>query len=77
MGSVRVVLQGGPLGGSEVSVPADASGVPTPRFTLPARASRDTNPGQLPPLLIYERHKKLPSGMWRFRYVGAEAQCDS
>ncbi len=74
MGSVRVVLQGGPESGSEVSVPADSSGVPTPRFTMPARGSN--KPGQLPPLLVYERHKRLPSGMWRFRYVGAEAQSD-
>lgn len=71
MGRIRVVLHGGPENGSEVNVPADAAGTPTPRFTLPARGHRD-QPGQEPPQLVYEREQQS-DGTWHFRYVGAEA----
>jgi hypothetical protein len=72
VGNIRVSLRGGPEDGREIHVPADSSGVPVPRITLPARLPR--NAQALPPLLIYERHDAPTSGQWEFRYVGAETQ---
>ncbi|MER7015482.1 hypothetical protein ABT324_28955 [Saccharopolyspora sp. NPDC000359] len=69
MPDIRVVLRGGPQDGSEVDVPADGSGKPIPRITLPARAR---NAQAVPPLLIYERGRRTPDGTWQFHYVGAE-----
>ncbi len=75
MGTVRVLLRGGPEDGHEVSVPTNAAGAPVPRFTVPARRP-DNGPlrtGQVPPQLVYERDDKAADGTWRFRYVGVES----
>lgn len=69
MPDIRVRLRGGPQDGNEVSVPADGSGKPVPRLTLPARAR---NAQAVPPQLVYERGRRGPDGTWVFDYVGAE-----
>ncbi|MGW5643737.1 hypothetical protein ACWEV3_13560 [Saccharopolyspora sp. NPDC003752] len=69
MAEIRVRLRGGPEDGHEVAVSADVSGKPVPRITFPARAR---NSQAVPPLLIYERGRRRPDGIWEFDYVGAE-----
>ncbi|GAA4615792.1 hypothetical protein [Saccharopolyspora hordei] len=69
MPDIRVRLRGGPRDGAEITVPADGSGKPVPRITLPARAR---NAHAVPPQLAYERGRRGPDGTWEFHYVGAE-----
>ncbi|QUH03032.1 hypothetical protein HUO13_21380 [Saccharopolyspora erythraea] len=74
MGDVRVRLRGGPEDGREISVAADASGMPVPRVTLPARRAHGS-PGaadQHAPLLAYERRRSASDGVWEFGFVGTE-----
>ena len=76
MGDVRVRLRGGPEDGREISVAADASGMPVPRVALPARRSQGNRPaaGQNAPLLAYERTRSGSDGVWEFRFVGADPE---
>ncbi|MGW1678303.1 hypothetical protein [Saccharopolyspora sp. NPDC002376] len=69
MPDIRVRLRGGPHDGHEVNAPADDSGKPIPRITLPARAR---NAQAVPPQLAYERGRRGPDGTWEFNYVGTE-----
>ena len=74
MEQVRARLRGGPEDGREVSVPADPTGHPVPRITVPVRAPQRRCALTPPPLLIYERSGAHSTGTWDFEYVGAESQ---
>ncbi|MFR9732179.1 hypothetical protein ACL03H_23385 [Saccharopolyspora sp. MS10] len=73
MEQVRARLRGGPEDGREVSVPADPTGHPVPRITVPVRPPRERR-ATPPPLLVYERSGSHSTGTWDFEYVGAESQ---
>lgn len=77
MDNVRALARGGPEDGTELTVPTDSTGLPTARITLPARPTHghQPRPGQKPPLLIYERHRRH-GDHWHYTYVGAETQHD-
>jgi len=66
-------LRGGPEDGRELDVPADPSGQPVPRITVPVRAEPNRPFTGPPPLLVYER-AHAHADVWDFTYVGAESQ---
>lgn len=75
MDQVRARLRGGPEDGREVSVPADPTGHPVPRITVPVRPQSPPRcAAGPPPLLIYERSGSRTTEAWDFDYVGAESQ---
>ena len=74
MDQVRARLRGGPEDGREVSVPADPTGHPVPRITVPVRLPEQRRCSTPPPLLVYERSGSKHTGTWDFDYVGAESQ---
>ncbi len=75
MEQIRVRLRGGPADGREITVPADQSGHPVPRITVPVHRPESPRAAAVPPpLLIYERAEPGPSDTWEFEYVGAQSQ---
>lgn len=74
MDQIRARLRGGPEDGRELDVPADPSGHPVPRITVPVRTESGRRPVGPPPLLVYERSSSRHAGGWTFDYVGAETQ---